>query len=68
VTKQKQLISVCLLPLRKIYMFLIIISTLDLKYSVLKPVRLVMSGLLRMQTMFIMLFVMMFVMLFAFTI
>ena len=40
-----------------IYMFLITISALDLKCSLLKPVRLVIGGLLRMRTMFIMLLV-----------
>jgi hypothetical protein len=38
---------------RNIYMFLITISALHLKYSLLKPVRHMISGLLRMQTMFV---------------
>jgi hypothetical protein len=41
---------------RHIYMFLITISALYLKCSLLKPVRHVMSGLLKMQTIFMMLF------------
>jgi hypothetical protein len=38
---------------RQIYLFLITISSLDLKYFFLKPVRLVMSGFLRVQTMLV---------------
>ena len=40
---------------RNIYMFLITISAMDLKCSLLKPVRIFVSGLLRMQTIFVML-------------
>jgi len=40
---------------RNIYMFLITISTMDEKCSLLKSLTLVIGGLLRMRTMFVML-------------
>jgi len=45
-----------LVNVRNIYMFVITISALDLKRSLLKPVRFVVSGLLMMQTMLLVLF------------
>jgi len=42
--------------MRNIYMFLNTISTLDVKFSLLRPVRLVMSRVPTLQTMVIMLF------------